>query len=285
MIKTNLKKLAYILIAFSPLLLLASSVSAVTQGTMYLNNGVVKTDIGQTFDLQVRANTNGGDSSQIDVKYPSSTLDLLGYNKAGAIFQNETGLINTPGNFSISLYEEPLSEDASGDVLLLTLSFQAKSTSGSSLIQLLGSSGIYVSGITTISSTKNATVTFGEGSNYLVAADGGIFPFGDARGYGSTGNIKLRQPIIGMAKTNTGNGYWLAAADGGIFPFGDAVGYGSAGNLRLWKPIVGITPTPTGAGYWMVAADGGIFTYGDARYLGSTGNIKLAQPIVGMVGY
>ena len=34
--------------------------------------------------------------------------------------------------------------------------------------------------------------------------------------------IRLNQPIVGMASTPTGNGYWLVATDGGIFSFGDA---------------------------------------------------------------
>ena len=65
------------------------------------------------------------------------------------------------------------------------------------------------------------------GGYWLVAADGGIFTFGDARFFGSTGNLHLNQPIVGMAATPDGNGYWLVAADGGIFSFG----YG--GVLRL----------------------------------------------------
>src|SRR5262249_61456267 len=51
----------------------------------------------------------------------------------------------------------------------------------------------------------------------LVAADGGIFAFGDAPFLGSTGSIKLNRPIVGMAPTPSGNGYWLVASDGGIF--------------------------------------------------------------------
>ena len=34
---------------------------------------------------------------------------------------------------------------------------------------------------------------------WLVASDGGIFSFGDARFYGSTGGIHLNQPVVGMA--------------------------------------------------------------------------------------
>ena len=117
---------------------------------------------------------------------------------------------------------------------------------------------------------------------WLVAADGGIFSFGDARFYGSTGNIRLNQPIVGMAPTLTGRGYWLVASDGGMFTFGDARFYGSTGNVRLSQPIVGMAPAPSGHGYWLVAADGGIFTFGNALFYGSTGGRHLPQRIVGM---
>lgn len=117
---------------------------------------------------------------------------------------------------------------------------------------------------------------------WFVAADGGIFAFGDAKFYGSTGNVRLNQPIVGMAATPTQRGYWLVARDGGIFAFGDARFYGSTGNIRLNQPIVGMAATPSGAGYWFVAADGGIFSFGDAKFYGSTGGRRLPQPIVGM---
>jgi hypothetical protein len=34
---------------------------------------------------------------------------------------------------------------------------------------------------------------------WFVAADGGIFSYGDARFFGSTGDLRLNQPIVGMA--------------------------------------------------------------------------------------
>ncbi len=107
---------------------------------------------------------------------------------------------------------------------------------------------------------------------WLVAADGGIFSFGDAHFHGSTGARRLNQPIVGMAPTLKGRGYWLVAADGGIFSFGDARFHGSTGGLRLHQPIVGMAPTPTGKGYWLVAADGGVFAFGDASYRGGLGD-------------
>ena len=112
--------------------------------------------------------------------------------------------------------------------------------------------------------------------------DGGIFSFGDARFFGSTGATRLNKPIVGMAATPSGGGYWLVASDGGIFSFGDARFFGSTGAMRLNKPIVGMAATPSGAGYWLVASDGGIFAFGDAGFYGSTGNIILNKPITGM---
>ena len=46
--------------------------------------------------------------------------------------------------------------------------------------------------------------------------------------HGSTGSIRLNEPIDGMARGPGGAGYWLVAADGGIFNFGSAAFDGSA---------------------------------------------------------
>jgi hypothetical protein len=122
-----------------------------------------------------------------------------------------------------------------------------------------------------------------DGKGYwLVASDGGIFSYGDANFYGSTGAIHLNKSIVGMAATPDGKGYWLVASDGGIFSYGDATFYGSTGSIVLNKPIVGMAATGDGNGYWLVASDGGIFSYGDASFHGSTGSIHLNLPIVGM---
>ncbi|MGA3148936.1 MAG: protease pro-enzyme activation domain-containing protein, partial [Acidimicrobiales bacterium] len=49
---------------------------------------------------------------------------------------------------------------------------------------------------------------------WLVASDGGIFAFGAAGFYGSTGGTPLNRPVVGMAATPDGKGYWLVASDG-----------------------------------------------------------------------
>ncbi|MGD0393177.1 MAG: hypothetical protein ABSC41_11090 [Acidimicrobiales bacterium] len=115
---------------------------------------------------------------------------------------------------------------------------------------------------------------------WLVGRDGGIFSFGSAQFYGSTGGIHLQRRVVGIASTPDHRGYWLVAADGGVFAFGDAGFYGSLPGLglapagtkrlpRLNAPVVGIVPSHDGRGYFMVASDGGVFAFGDAAFEGS----------------
>jgi hypothetical protein len=118
--------------------------------------------------------------------------------------------------------------------------------------------------------------------SWLVASDGGVFTFGDAHFFGSTGALVLNQPIVGMAATPSGRGYWLVARDGGVFSFGDAQFFGSTGALVLNQPIVGMAATPSGRGYWLVARDGGVFSFGDARFFGSVASSPLARPVAAM---
>ena len=106
-----------------------------------------------------------------------------------------------------------------------------------------------------------------------------MFSFGGQQYCGSTGNIALNQPVVGMAMTPDSGGYWLVAADGGVFTFGTAQFYGSTGAIHLNQPIVGMAATPDGRGYWLVAADGGVFTFGDAQFYGSGASVPNAHVI------
>lgn len=49
----------------------------------------------------------------------------------------------------------------------------------------------------------------------------------------ATDRAKSNAPIVGMAVTPSGQGYYLVAADGGVFTFGDAVFHG---NIEFVKP-------------------------------------------------
>jgi ribosomal protein L24E len=116
---------------------------------------------------------------------------------------------------------------------------------------------------------------------WLVGSDGGVFAFGRARFFGSTGNDRLNAPIVAIAATPKGRGYWLVASDGGVFAFGDAKYEGSTAGAPLAAPIVAMLPTTDGHGYWLVASDGGVFAFGNAHFHGSAVSLKLASPIVG----
>ena len=113
-------------------------------------------------------------------------------------------------------------------------------------------------------------------------AGGDVLAFG-APDHGSTAGIVLNAPIVDIAASPDGSGYWEVASDGGVFAFGGARFAGSLGDVDLNEPIVAMAPTPTGRGYWLAAADGGIFTIGDARFLGSAAG-SVRDRVVGIVG-
>jgi hypothetical protein len=160
-------------------------------------------------------------------------------------------------------------------------------TNGTAYTFSVAAIGLYGVGLT--SGPSNAvTPTAPPNGYWLVASDGGIFSFGDAAFYGSTGAMVLNKPVVGMATTPDGRGYWLVASDGGIFSFGDAAFYGSTGAMALNKPIAGMAASPDGGGYWLVASDGGIFSFGDASWQGSptgAGGVSTIAPTFDGGGY
>ncbi len=108
-----------------------------------------------------------------------------------------------------------------------------------------------------------------------------VVPFGQTA-VGANALSGPNAPVVGMAATPDGAGYWMIGSDGGVFAYGDARFSGSAGSLALNAPVVGMAATPDGGGYWLVARDGGVFAYGDARFSGSAGSLALNAPVVGM---
>jgi poly-gamma-glutamate capsule biosynthesis protein CapA/YwtB (metallophosphatase superfamily) len=98
---------------------------------------------------------------------------------------------------------------------------------------------------------------------WLVASDGGIFSFGDARFHGSMGAVRLNRPVVGIVPTSTGLGYRLVASDGGVFSFGDAPFIGSLGDTPPADPIVALATTPDGD-YSVLTRAGAVYGFGDA---------------------
>jgi GH25 family lysozyme M1 (1,4-beta-N-acetylmuramidase) len=96
------------------------------------------------------------------------------------------------------------------------------------------------------------------------------------------GGSKLNAPIVGMASSADGRGYYQVGADGGVFCFGSASFHGSvpSANIRLNAPIVGMAVHPDD-GYVLFGADGGVFCFGTVPFKGGLGGKNLVKPIVG----
>jgi peptidoglycan hydrolase-like protein with peptidoglycan-binding domain len=105
-----------------------------------------------------------------------------------------------------------------------------------------------------------------------------IYAFGSATYLGSTQNQQLAQPVVAMAQTPNGQGYWLVADDGGVFAY-NAPFYGALAGWPLRLPVSGMVATPDGGGYWIVTEDGAVFPFGSAGDFGDMYGVPLAAPI------
>ncbi|HUD06182.1 MAG TPA: hypothetical protein VMR18_04695 [Candidatus Saccharimonadales bacterium] len=93
-----------------------------------------------------------------------------------------------------------------------------------------------------------------------------VEPFGDAKNNGEMTNThSLFYPLVDMAPTPNGEGYWLEASDGVVSKFGNAKNYGSAGEYLVQSDFVGMAPTPNGEGYWQVTRYGVVSKFGNAE--------------------
>jgi hypothetical protein len=56
--------------------------------------------------------------------------------------------------------------------------------------------------------------------------------------------MRLVRPVVGIAATSSGRGYWPAAADGGLFSFADARFRGAVAQTRHVGAFVGDASMP-----------------------------------------
>ena len=106
------------------------------------------------------------------------------------------------------------------------------------------------------------------GGYFMVASDGGVFAFGDARFEGSCPGIGGCQgAAVAVVPDASGNGYWVVTSAGSVYPFGDALNYGAPGTQG--SAITAAVATTDGRGYWILDAAGQVFPFGDAAGLGS----------------
>ena len=97
---------------------------------------------------------------------------------------------------------------------------------------------------------------------WILVASGGIYPFGDARYFGSPLKRGLSVGGVRMARRPQGDGYWVLGGDGVVYAFGSAPTLASpaAGSARA----VAVASTTTGKGYWVLHEDGNVSAFGDA---------------------
>ena len=96
---------------------------------------------------------------------------------------------------------------------------------------------------------------------YMVASDGGIFAFGDAKFAGSMGSKKLNAPVrVHRPRRATGTAT-------GSSPPTEASSPSPPPSTAPWAPPASTSPSSAWSansnGYLMVAADGGIFNFSD----------------------
>jgi hypothetical protein len=99
---------------------------------------------------------------------------------------------------------------------------------------------------------------------YIVLEDGGVFSFGDAVFFGSTGGKRPGgHHLTGIALHRNGNnavdGYWLLGADGAIYTFGSAPFLGNGGIDPLRRRATSLVSLPSAGptqGYAWVLEDG-----------------------------
>ena len=116
---------------------------------------------------------------------------------------------------------------------------------------------------------------------WLVASDGGIFTFGDAAFYGSTGSFKAEPAHRGHGVRPERRRVRPGGGRRGTFGFGSAPFYGSLGGIPLKNPIVAATTTPGDTGYWFSDNAGEVSAFGQASYYGSAPSAP-GDPVVGM---
>ena len=113
-----------------------------------------------------------------------------------------------------------------------------------------------------------ATAPPGADGLWVLGRNGGVASLG-LGWFGSKSDTVVRKPIVDMASTPSGYGYWLVSQVGQVSAFGDAPHKGGAKGTM--PSVAGIAGTVTGRGYWLAGSGGSVKAYGDAPVFGGLG--------------
>jgi cell wall-associated NlpC family hydrolase len=117
---------------------------------------------------------------------------------------------------------------------------------------------------------------------WVVDRRGGVAAGGGAPSLGGLGHAeRLAGPVVGLAASAGGRGYWLVTAGGRVFGFGRAarLGRASGAQVRRLGRVVSIAATRDGKGYWLLTRGGAVLNFGDARRFGPLrpGQLRMAE--------
>jgi hypothetical protein len=117
------------------------------------------------------------------------------------------------------------------------------------------------------------------GGFWLFTAAGNVYRSSGAGWFGSAAAGHAQTPIVGMAATADGRGYWMVSRAGRVYAFGDATKVRAASPARS---VVGIVANPRG-GYWLFTTSGNVYRGAGAGWFGSVAARRVRRPsIVGM---
>ena len=169
------------------------------------------------------------------------------------------------GDGTQAVTSTPTTTHTYGSAGSYTATLTVTDSAGTSTTQTFTGQTVSNNGGPSAQSSRTVTVTSPTLTNpgyWTVAGDGGVFSFATPF-YGSTGNLKLNQPVFAITSSADGKGYWFVARDGGVFTYGDAGFHGSLPSLGIpVTDIVGMAADTATGGYWLVGADGSVYSFG-----------------------
>jgi RHS repeat-associated protein len=228
----------------------------------------------------------GSVTNTIDASNPIAKVDALPA-REGAHFTVHWGG-SDPGGSGIARYTVIVSDDGApfsaldSDTTATSIAFTGKIDH---TYRFIAQATDNVGNTEAMPTAVQAQTTIVPAPGYLLAAaNGTVFAAGAATGDGSL-STTAANPVVGIAETADGLGYWEVARDGEVAAFGDASSFGDLPEIHVEvSNIVAIAPTTDGKGYWLIGADGGMFAFGNAKYHGSLPGLGIrVDDVVGMV--
>lgn len=115
-----------------------------------------------------------------------------------------------------------------------------------------------------------------ESGYWVVADDGQVFAFGDARMHDRSSLTQIEStntfPVVTLIPAPDGQGYYLMQTNGVVVSYGSATWQGN-GHTNPYNLVpsdfIDMALTPTGLGYWMLRRSGEVVAVGDAVHQGN----------------